>query len=1355
MAFWQQTSPRIRVALIILAAVCLLALVSGRAIFLSYLKTSLTSQLAEEYKLQLTVGEMGGSLVKDLRLAQIRATRTDASATVAEIAIDSLQAQYSLLDLFGGVDTFLANTRITITRGAIVLDLAAPEDADSTVTPMPSHLPRIAGKELSLILQHGKTTLLLADCDLSVDGAVATGRGQSVKFVSRGISLVPEGGKIVPSSGSVSLLYGPKSLDLQTLVLNGEEILGTGQFLFAQKESPASFTLGLQAFGGDIDASGNFAEGRSAFSLRLAALDLARLAPLFPLSGYDLTGAISAQAETTNSQAGLVGTLTAAWQGTVNGEGGDFSCAASLNNDALVVKQLVMELAGNRLALTDGVVPYASLAEPQGLVAAVSVAHCAVRLENIPALWKMADTSPATVPLPPRHLLELEGSIGGKRLVLTRGRFESSKNSLTLSQGTMQLPDAGQPFAAQPLTGNFRFALTDLRELASLASLPKMDGSLRGTMAIRGTLQAPEGHLTAQGENLRYQGCPLGQLRLEAKADGKQVQVLSVQVKQGQDRLRFSGRYSLARRAVEALEGELSIKELGRYGAACKEFSGDLSGSLHATVTGASNGRQHISLRLRNVHLASFTVAKGDLALETGDWRSFACKEAALETSQGAISLSGLVVADFARQSVTATVQQLILSRGGTRFAAEKHFVLTAFYGGKKSLAIDTLLLGGPMGSLSASGRLSRQEEGSFQLKASGFKSGEWLEGLLVPGYSFQGLELNLAIKSPLNRGRGSLVASVAALSTPQFAESFVGGVDLDYSPEGLRLKKFVLNNAHGQQFSLAGRIPYDPFAEKVFLAGPLSLTGQLKLPALAGGVAGPPKQGTVVGELVGEINLSGSWQQPVGRATIRAKNLAVPQLQGVLPPEPINLDCTLALQGQRLQLTRCKFDSASSSGTLAGEWRQLPSLAELLRRPTAELPGTIAVDGTLNVADIGWFARESKAVRRLTGSLSSSFSVTGRASAPKLSGGITFTDGGLRFAGTAFPPMDGVTIRADFAGETIRIQSLDGLLGGAPFHGAGSLVLAGAETRFDFTAKGKNLLLYRDADLKIRGDADLRLRGPLSKLALSGKLIVTDGRYTKNLDFLRLFKGTAKPRSDIGLQIFSLPDPPFRDMELAIEISSAQPFLLKNNLAKGSVRPVFRLGGTGELPVLVGRVFIDPTNISLPAGRLAIESGVITFPENDPDRPTFDLTAKSRMAGYDIDMLLQGTAEEPVITLSSQPPLSDSDLLLLVLTGRPPVNGKGTGRRQVAGMNMAVYLGKGLLANWFGLGATESDASVLERFDLDIGRQITSRGEDTVEAQFRLIEGLLLPGDRLFITSERDVYDNYNVGVKIVFRFK
>ncbi|MBU3937549.1 MAG: translocation/assembly module TamB, partial [Proteobacteria bacterium] len=841
----------------------------------------------------------------------------------------------------------------------------------------------------------------------------------------------------------------------------------------------------------------------------------------------------------------------------------------------------------------------------------------------------------------------------------------------------------------------------------------------------------------------------------EAKADGKQVQIIAAQLKQANDRLRFSGKYSLARKAIESLEGELAISELGRYGAACKDLVGDLSGSLHGSVTQAPDNRQHISLKLRNAHLGTLPVSRGDLALDTQDWKNFSCTEAGIETSQGSISLSGLFVSDFSRQSITAKLQELAFFRGGTRFVAEKPFIVTAAYGGNKSLAIDSLVLRSPVGTVSASGKLSRQEEASFQLKASGFKSGEWLKGLLAEGYDFKGLELNLAIQGPLNRARGSLVGSVAALGSSHFAEPFAGVIDVAYSPEGLRLKKFIVNNAVGQQISLFGLIPYDPFAEKSILAGEFSLNGLIKLPDLAGVAAGLPRQGTVSGELVGEMSLSGSWMQPVGKAKLRAKNLTVPQLREVLPPEPLNLDCVLVLEGTRLQLTRCKVESASSSGTLSGEWRQLPSLASLVSQLPAELPGILAGQGNLKMADIGWLVQDSKAVRRLSGRLATNFSVSGRAAAPRFSGGLTLTDAALRFAKTTLPTMDGVTVRADFIGDTIHVQSMEGLLGGAPFNGDGTIVMAGDETRFDFAAKGKNLLFFRDADLKIRGDADLRLSGPVRKLVLSGKLIVTDGRYTKNIDFLRLFKSTSRPRSDIGLQVFSLPDPPFRDMEFGIEVSAAQPFLIRNNLAKGAVRPEFSLVGTGEVPVLVGRIFVDPVSISLPAGRLVIESGIITFPKNDPDRPTFDVTAKSKLAGYDIDMHLQGTADEPVITLSSQPALPDSDLLLLVLTGRPPLNGAGSGRRQVAGMNMAVYLGKGLLANWFGNGGAETDESVLERFELDIGREITSSGEDTVETRFRLVEGLLLPGDRLFITSERDVYDNYNVGVKIVFRFK
>lgn len=1353
MAFLQQTYSRFRFILLALATVCLVAFFFGRPIIFFVIESSLTDYLAAEHHLALSKIELGGSLVSDLRVAKIRATRTDKSAAVAELSIESLRADYSLLDLFQGMDAFLANTRITIDRGDLVLDLAAPGEDNAPATVMPQHLPRIVGHDLSLKLHHGDNALLFSGLDFSVD-AVVPGQGQLLQLASKSVSLVPAGGKGAQASGSLSCWYRPESLNLKSIVIDGKEIPGTGQFLFAQNGTPDSFSLGLQVFGGELAASGTLGAQVSDLSLTLAALDLAQLTPLLPPSGYTLDGTVSGKAAARINSQGVSGTLDGTWQGTVSGEDIDLSCAAFLKDDALVLNRFDVGLAGNRLTITNGVLPLADLNEKR-LSGAASVEHFAARLKNIPALWKIAGKGPDAVLLPANHFLELEGRIKEKRLVLTQGRFQSSRNSLILSHGSMDLPADDQSFATQKLTGTFQLALTDIREIASLAGLPEMGGSLHGTMGISGTLQAVEGHIRLQGEKLRYQGCLLGDLRIEAKADGKEVRVVSAQIRQGNDRVRFSGKYSLSRKAIESLEGEVAISELARYGAACKDIVGDLSGSLHGSITQGPDNRQHISLALRNGHFGALAIARGDLALDTEDWRNFACKEAGLETSQGSLSLSGHVAADISRQSITARMQQFILSRGGAMFAAEKPFAVTAAYGGNTSLVIDNMVLRSPVGSVFAGGKLSRQEEGNFQLRASGFKSGEWLKGLLAPGYDFKGLEFNLAIQGPLNRVRGSLVGSVAAFGSSHFVEPFVGSIDLAYSSEGLRLKKFAFNNAVGQQVSLSGLIPYDPFAEKSIPAGPLSLNGQIRLPDLAGVAAGPARQGTVSGELVGELNISGSWQQPVGRAKLRARNLTVPQLKGVLPPEPLNLDCTLALDGTRLQLTRCQFESASSSGTLSGEWRQLPSLASLVSQPPAELPGTLAVQGNLKMADIGWLVQESKAVRRLSGRLATTFSVSGHAAAPKLSGGLTLTDATLRFAKATLPSMDGVAVRAEFAGDTIQVRSMEGLLGGAPFHANGTIVMAGDDTRLDFAAKGKNLLFFRDADLKIRGDADLRLNGPARKLVLSGKLIVTDGRYTKNIDFLRLFKGTSRPRSDIGLQAFSLPDPPFRDMEFAIEVSATQPFLIRNNLAKGAVRPEFSLGGTGEIPVLVGRIFVDPVSISLPAGRLAIESGVITFPKNDPDRPTVDVTAKSKLAGYDIDMHLQGTADEPVITLSSQPALPDSDLLLLVLTGRPPLNGAGSGRRQVAGMNLAVYLGKGLLANWFGNGGAETDESVLERFELDIGREITSSGEDTVEAKFRLVEGLLLPGDRLFITSDRDVYDNYNVGVKIVFRFK
>mgnify|MGYP001814370270 FL=1 len=335
------------------------------------------------------------------------------------------------------------------------------------------------------------------------------------------------------------------------------------------------------------------------------------------------------------------------------------------------------------------------------------------------------------------------------------------------------------------------------------------------------------------------------------------------------------------------------------------------------------------------------------------------------------------------------------------------------------------------------------------------------------------------------------------------------------------------------------------------------------------------------------------------------------------------------------------------------------------------------------------------------------------------------------------------------------RLQTFTGELGGAPFQISGSVMRnndSGADA--DLRLQGENLLFYRSEGLKLRADTDLTIKGPVKRLEVAGEVAITDGRLVKYFDLLGTLKGSSKPKTDLGLQLFSIEQAPLSDMVFDVRLTSKKPFMIRNNLVRGAVRPELKLIGTGKIPVLAGKIYVEPTRISLPAGSLLFESGVVRFDPNRPDRPTLDLVGTSKMLGYDITMLVEGPYDEPVVTLSSVPPLSNDELLLLLITGQQPSSTNDTQASQQS-MNVAVFLGRDLIARWFGSDSVEASESIMDRFEIGIGRAVTRSGEETVDAQFRIADGVLRNGDKLYITGEKDVFDFYNAGLKIVFRFK
>ena len=344
---------------------------------------------------------------------------------------------------------------------------------------------------------------------------------------------------------------------------------------------------------------------------------------------------------------------------------------------------------------------------------------------------------------------------------------------------------------------------------------------------------------------------------------------------------------------------------------------------------------------------------------------------------------------------------------------------------------------------------------------------------------------------------------------------------------------------------------------------------------------------------------------------------------------------------------------------------------------------------------------------------------------------------------------------------DRLTIASFAGTLGGAPVSGSGTIIgVLATDRQLDLRLIGKDLLLYRADGIKLRADTLLELTGTGQAPQLGGEILFTNSRITKKVDWLSFLRpgGIGSGHSDFSL--FSFKDEPLKSTRFNLRLKAARPLVIANNVFNGDVRPDLKLTGTGEVPALAGVVYVDNGNLTLPSGRMDMESGLIRFVEEEPERPRLQLQAAGRMMGYDITARLSGPYDEPEVTLSSVPPLANEDLLMLMLTGRQPLT---TGRQAVSGRvpaagggasaNVAVYLGRGVISRMF--SGDENEFQVLDRLELDIGRAVTQQGEETVDARFRMADHFWNSDTSLYLTADKDIWDYYNGGVRVVFHLR
>jgi autotransporter translocation and assembly factor TamB len=939
-------------------------------------------------------------------------------------------------------------------------------------------------------------------------------------------------------------------------------------------------------------------------------------------------------------------------------------------------------------------------------------------------------------------------------------------SALTLVRGVDRFTGQGKfHYANQELENvQLEFKLSDLSFYADTfwseswnisKGKPRIGGGLAGKATLKGPLTMPSGTADISLRKLSFNKTQFGNVDIQLRSNGQKITVDNFGLRQAKDRIDLTGAFDLNSQVLDNVKLDIAIADVARYTNNFLPQKQPIHASIRAKIKASGplmEPKARVDMTLNEVQLNDVKLSSAVFKLRSSG-RRIHIDLAQANAPLGEAKLAGSLLRGPADADFDLELTDLSLSGQKALLSLKKpgHIRFTR----KGDLSIKDMSLGGPNGDIRLKGFLTAQKKADLDLNIANFNSHGWFDSLVTDRVRFSGLNARIHLLGTMDKPSLSVVGDLAQFNSPIDQLSLSGRFDLSYNNKGITIRQFQWQGGAGQQIRLTGTIPINLLEKPLLRPGLISIDGQVSIRDLTAFSWALPDYVPMDGDLQGTLQVKGSWTAPTGSFVIRSRGLNDPPQMKSMPPGPISIDGNIRLLEKKLLVESIQIDSPKLTFTGRGDWSGMPALTELLQGETQKPSGKVDLKGKLRVEDLSWVAAENPNLRRVSGRLEADVTMKGPISDPAIDAVVRLLDGELR-PDMDVPSLQALNLDAMVTPAGARLQSFEGELGGAAFQITGSVMRnndSGADA--DLRLQGDNLLFYRSEGLKVRADTDLTVKGPIKRLKVAGEVGITDGRLVKYFDFLGSLKGSSKPKTDLGLQLFSIRQPPLSDMIFDVAITSKNPFLIRNNLARGAVRPELKLTGTGKIPVLVGEIYLDPTRINLPAGRLLFESGVVRFDPNRPDRPTLDMVGTSRMLGYDITMLVEGPYDEPVVTLSSVPPLSNQELLLLLIAGQQPNTDNDVQAAQRQSMNVAVYLGKDLIARWFGSDSAEASESIMERFDVSIGRAVTRSGEETIEAQFRIADGILRDKDKLYLTGEKDIFDFYNAGIKIVFRFK
>ncbi|MFZ5468533.1 MAG: translocation/assembly module TamB domain-containing protein [Myxococcota bacterium] len=333
--------------------------------------------------------------------------------------------------------------------------------------------------------------------------------------------------------------------------------------------------------------------------------------------------------------------------------------------------------------------------------------------------------------------------------------------------------------------------------------------------------------------------------------------------------------------------------------------------------------------------------------------------------------------------------------------------------------------------------------------------------------------------------------------------------------------------------------------------------------------------------------------------------------------------------KGGRLEIDSFRFAGPNTELTIAGHWG----------------PTTVDLKGHGGL-DVRLFESFLPQIERSGGRVELAVSASGVASKPSLVGSAEIRDGRLSLRQLPLT-VRALSGRVEFSEKRVLFQDVLGVLNDGKLKARGDVRLedfqiARAEVALDFDDVSMRPLEY----LPLTAHGSLLLHGKPEAMQLSGGVEVTKLRYEQSLELERFFKDVRSARAPA-------PEKKKEWLRFDVDIDAKGDVRVDNELARAKLAAKLKLTGTNTRPGLLGSIAVEEGGQAYyRQNEFALLKGELQFKDPSSIEAVVDLHAQARVRDYVVTVKAFGRLAEPKVVLSSEPSLTEADILSLLTLG-------------------------------------------------------------------------------------------------------